>query len=77
MLTMWVIETLLDCTGLPVSADTQKNEWAVKQGTSKKWQEEGREETVSIFLNTSVHLLPEKNISDVNMWNVKTSNVVV
>ena len=77
MLAMWVIETLLDCAGVSVSADAQKNKQAVKQGTSKIWQEEAREETVSIFLNTSVHLLPEKNISDVNMSNVKTSNVVV
>ena len=69
-------ETLLDCAGVSVSADTQKNERAVKQGTSKK-EGKGREEPVSIFLNTSVHLLPEKNISDVNMSNVKTSNVVV
>lgn len=60
MLAMWVIKTLLDCAGVSVSADTQKNERAVKQGTSKKWQEEGREETVSILLNTSVQLLPEK-----------------
>ena len=77
MLAMWVIETLLDCAGVSVSADTQKNKRAVKQGTSKIWQEEAREEPVSIFLNTSVHLLPEKNIPDVNMSNVKTSNVVV
>lgn len=72
-----MIETLLDCAGVSVSADTQKNKRAVKQGTSKIWQEEAREEPVSIFLNTSVHLLPEKNISDVNMSNVKTSNVLV
>ena len=50
--------TLKLCWGL--SADTQKNERAVKQGTSKKWQEESREESVSIFLNTSICLLPEK-----------------
>lgn len=54
------LKTLLDCAGVSVSADTQKNERTVKQGTSKKWREERREETVSIFLNNSVHLLPEK-----------------
>ena len=54
MLAMWVIEILLDCAGVSVSADTKKNKRAVKQGTSKKWQEESREESVSIFLNTSI-----------------------
>ena len=49
----------------------------MKQGTSKKWQEESREESVSIFLNTSICLLPEKK--NINLWcqRIKTSHVVV
>ena len=65
--------TLRLCWGL--SADTQKNERAVKQGTSKKWQEESREESVSIFLNTSICLLPEKR--HLLCQRIKTSHVVV
>ena len=76
MLAMWVIETLLDCAGVSVSADTQKTLAGSETGNNKKWQEESREESVSIFLNTSICLLPEKKK---HLWcqRIKTSHVVV
>ena len=76
MLAMWVIETLLDCAGVSVSADTQKTLAGSETGNKQKMagREQGRVcEHLFKYLNLLTSWKKKKHL-----WcqRIKTSHVV-